>query len=103
VNYIYPEDEGLHRRLGELWLEEGNSAGAVREFGAVVALKPLDAAGANYDLARAYFAAGDKGKAEDSVLAALEVAPGYRPAQKLLVEIKSGSAKGSGGVVTDQK
>jgi len=88
VNYIYPEDEWLHRKLGELWLAQGNNAGAVREFTAVLALKPLDKASAEFDLAQAYFAEGDKDKAEESVLAALEVAPGFRPAQKLLIEIE---------------
>jgi tetratricopeptide (TPR) repeat protein len=89
LNFIYPENETLHRRLGELWLAQANNAGAVREFGAVVALKPLDTASAQYELAEAYLAAGDRGKAEESVLAALEAAPGFRPAQKLLVQIKS--------------
>ncbi len=42
INYIYPEAEGLHRHLGELWLAQGNYPGAVREYTAVVALKPLD-------------------------------------------------------------
>jgi tetratricopeptide (TPR) repeat protein len=88
INYIYPENEALHRRLGELWLAQGNNAGAVREFTAVLALKPLDKAGAQYELAQAYFAQGDNAKAEESVLAALETAPGFRPAQKLLVEIE---------------
>jgi tetratricopeptide (TPR) repeat protein len=89
INYIYPEKEELHRRLGELWLAQGNNAGAVREFTAVLALKPLDKASAQYNLAQAYFAQGDKAKAEESVLAALETAPGFRPAQKLLVEIEA--------------
>jgi Tfp pilus assembly protein FimV len=62
----------------------------VREFNAVVAMKPLDTASAQYDVARAYYAEGDKGKAEESVLAALEVAPGYKQAQKLLLEIEAG-------------
>jgi tetratricopeptide (TPR) repeat protein len=92
LNFIYPEDEDLHRRLGELWLAQGNTAGAVREYTAVLALKPLDVASAEFDLAKAYLAAGDKAKAEDSVLASLEVAPGYQPAQKLLLEIE-GSKK----------
>jgi tetratricopeptide (TPR) repeat protein len=88
LNFIYPEDEGLHRKLGELWLAQGNGAGAVREFAAVVAMKPLDVASAQYDLARAYLASGDKAKAEDSVLASLEAAPGFKPAQKMLLEIE---------------
>jgi tetratricopeptide (TPR) repeat protein len=88
LNFIYPEDEGMHRKLGELWLAQGNNAGAVREFGAVVAMKPLDVASAEYDLAKAYMATGDKAKAEESVLASLEAAPGFRPAQKMLLEIE---------------
>jgi tetratricopeptide (TPR) repeat protein len=88
LNFIYPEDEDLHRKLGELWLAQGNAVGAVREYAAVLALKPLDMASAEFDLAKAYLAAGDKAKAEDSVLASLEVAPGYQPAQKLLLEIE---------------
>jgi hypothetical protein len=88
LNFIYPEDEDLHRQLGGLWLAQGNAAGAVREYTAVLALKPLDMASAEFDVAKAYLAAGDKAKAEDSVLASLEVAPGYQPAQKLLLEIE---------------
>jgi tetratricopeptide (TPR) repeat protein len=88
LNFIYPEDEDLHRKLGALWLAQGNAAGAVREYAAVLALKPLDMASAQFDAAKAYLAAGDKAKAEDSVLASLEVAPGYQPAQRLLLEIE---------------
>jgi Flp pilus assembly protein TadD len=95
INYIYPEAEGLHRHLGELWLAQGNSAGAVREYTAVLALKPLDKASAQFELAQAYFAAGEKDKAEESVLLALETAPGFRPAQKLLLQIKSAGSSGT--------
>jgi hypothetical protein len=28
LNFIYPEDEDLHRKLGDLWLAQGNNAGA---------------------------------------------------------------------------
>ena len=38
--------------------------------------------------ASAYFAAGRRDKAEEHLLASLEVAPGYRPAQKLLLELE---------------
>ena len=89
LNYIYPETELPHRKLGALFLTQGNYPGAEREYGAVLALHPLDKASAEFDLAQAYYAAGDKAKAEDSVLLALETAPGYRPAQRLLLEIKS--------------
>jgi cellulose synthase operon protein C len=88
INYIYPVDEDLHRHLGDLWFEQANYAGAIREYNAVVALNPADKAGAQFNLARAYYASGQRDKAEESVLAALEAAPGYRPAQKLLLEIE---------------
>jgi tetratricopeptide (TPR) repeat protein len=88
LNFIYPEDEAMHRKLGELWLAQGNSAGAVREFGAVLAMKPLDVASAKFDLAKAYLAAGDKDRAEENVLGSLEAAPGFKPAQKMLLEIE---------------
>ena len=32
LNYIQPIDEDLHRRLGDLWLGLGNTAGAIREY-----------------------------------------------------------------------
>jgi Flp pilus assembly protein TadD len=92
LNFIYPEDEDLHRNLGGLWLAQGNYGGAVREYQAVLAMKPLDMASAEFDLARAYYAAGDKAKAEDSVLASLEAAPGFKDAQKLLMEIEAGKS-----------
>ncbi len=88
LNFIYPEDEALHAKLGDLWLAQGNNAGAVREYTAVLALNPLDRATAEFNLARAYLAAGDRAKAEESVLASLEAAPGFRPAQKLLLELE---------------
>jgi cellulose synthase operon protein C len=90
INLIDPAyDEDLHRHLGKLWLAQKNYDGAIREYRAVVALHPLDIASAQYDLAAAYFGAGQRDKAEDAVLASLEAAPGFRPAQKLLLQIKS--------------
>ena len=89
INLIDPAfNEDLHRRLGALWLAQKNYNGAIREYAAVVAFQPLDAAAAQYDLAHAYFEAGQHDKAEDAVLAALEAAPNYRPAQKLLLQLE---------------
>jgi tetratricopeptide (TPR) repeat protein len=94
INDIYPvNDEDLHHRLGDLWLKQNNSPGAIREYAAVVAGHPLDKAGAWYNLAQAYFAARQLDKAEQSVLAALEAAPGYRPAQKLLLQIEDATPR----------
>ncbi|HET6205406.1 MAG TPA: tetratricopeptide repeat protein [Terracidiphilus sp.] len=94
VNYIYPvKDEELHRKLGDLLYAQKRYPGAIREYGAVVASNPVDKAGAEFSLAQAYLAAGQRDKAQESVLAALETAPGYRPAQKLLLELQEASPK----------
>lgn len=87
--YIYPvHDEELHRHLGDLLLAQKQFDGAIREYTALVASNPVDKAGAQFNLAQAYYAANEKDKAQESVLAALEIAPGYRPAQKLLLELQ---------------
>jgi tetratricopeptide (TPR) repeat protein len=94
VNYIYPvKNEELHRHLGDLFYAQKQYDGAIREYIAVVASNPVDKAGAEFHLAQAYLAAGKKDKAEESVLAALEAAPGYRPAQKMLLELNQSPEK----------
>lgn len=90
IIYIYPvQDEELHQRLGNLLLEQNDNLGAVREFKAVVASKPVDPAAAYYSLARAYKAATQVDEAREALYSALEAAPGYRPAQKMLLELTS--------------
>jgi tetratricopeptide (TPR) repeat protein len=93
LNYIYPMDNDQHQALGGLWMDAGNVAGAIREFRAVVAHNPIDAARSHYDLARAYQLNHEPEQAKDELLAALETAPGYRPAQKLLLELTTTEAK----------
>jgi len=93
INYIFPNDEQLHRHLGDLWLAQGNFAGAIREYSAVLAMHPMDVTSARYNLAQAYLAAGQTAKARENVLQALEAAPDYRPAQKLLLQLE-GDNKG---------
>jgi tetratricopeptide (TPR) repeat protein len=87
LNFIYPMDGDLHHRLGELWLGEGNAAGAAREFRAELAYKPIDPAQAHFDLARAYDASHQPDQAKDELVSALEIAPGFKPAQKLLLQL----------------
>ena len=89
VLYVYPVgDTALHRHLGSLLMSAKQYDGAVREYAAAVATRPLDMAGAQYDLASAYVATGNHDKAEETVLLALEAAPNFRPAQKLLLELQ---------------
>jgi tetratricopeptide (TPR) repeat protein len=88
LNYITPTgDEELHRRLGTLYMDTGNSDGAIREYQAAVNSRPIDSAAAYFNLARAYQAANRKDEAKEQVLMALEAAPGYKPAQRLLLEL----------------
>jgi tetratricopeptide (TPR) repeat protein len=98
LNWIYPEDEEMHRRLGSLYLDEGKADAATVEFRAAIAMKPNDTATARYNLARAYRAAGKTSEAKDELLLALESAPGFRPAQKMLLELsKPDSSKEDNG------
>jgi tetratricopeptide (TPR) repeat protein len=87
LNYIQPIDEELHRRLGDLWLAQGNAAGAIREYRAVLAQTPTDPAASHFSLAKAYLAYNRPGEAKDELLLSLEAAPGFRPAQKMLLEL----------------
>lgn len=89
LNYIYPNDAEMHHQLAQLWLEQGNSTGAAREFGAELAYKPIDPAGAHFGLAEAWNAQRQTQKAKDELFMALEIAPDYRPAQKLLLELNA--------------
>jgi tetratricopeptide (TPR) repeat protein len=87
LNFIFPQDAELHERLGNLLLETADAPGAIREFQALIAMHPIDAAGSHYNLARAFKAAGRKDQAREEAVTALEAAPNFKPAQKLLLEV----------------
>jgi tetratricopeptide (TPR) repeat protein len=87
LTYIYPEDEQVHRMFGNLLLANGDANQAVREFSAVLTLKPSDVAASHYDLAKALNAAHRANEAKDQVVLALEAAPGFKPAQQLLLQL----------------
>ena len=87
LNLIYLEDEAAHQMLGDLYLDLSQGPGAVREFQAILAGKPVDVAGAHYGLARAFVMAKRTDDAREEVVSALEAAPGFKPAQKLLLEL----------------
>jgi tetratricopeptide (TPR) repeat protein len=93
--YVYPvNDEELHRWLGDLWFGLGNLDGAIREYRAVIAMNPLDQAASQFNLAKAYRAAGRLEEAIEHVVLSLEAAPGYRPAQKMLLELSAMKTQG---------
>ncbi len=80
--------QGLpHQLLGELYLEQHQPARAVGEFRVALSLQPADPAGAHFRLASALAAQGDADAARREVLLALEIAPSYPEAQRLLLEL----------------
>ena len=87
VNYSDPLRAAGHRELGERLLAARRSADAEREYRVLLAIEPQDFATAQFGLARAAQQGGKAADARRHVLQALEVAPSYRPAQKLLLEI----------------
>jgi cellulose synthase operon protein C len=95
--YISPYDPAQHLRLAALYAHTGNKRGAVRERQAVVALNPVDRAEALYQLALAYYEAGDGQSARREVLRALEDAPNFEKAQELLLRLQRGNRSGGGG------
>jgi hypothetical protein len=52
-----------------------------------VASKPVDVAGAQFRLAKAYRENQQVDEAREHLLLALEEAPGFKPAQQMLLEI----------------
>ncbi|MFK7956499.1 MAG: tetratricopeptide repeat protein [Lysobacterales bacterium] len=86
-NLVAPLEPGRHTRLGQLYLALEDFEAAVREFSATLALEPHDLAAAHLNLAQAHDAAGNKAQARLQVLSALELAPNYREAQKLLMSL----------------
>jgi cellulose synthase operon protein C len=94
--WINPFDAPLHERLARLAATVPDRKLAVRERQALVALDPVDRVEALYQLALAYYDAGDAASARREVLRALELAPNFEKAQALLLKLRaSGSTGGS--------
>ena len=92
--YISPVgDEDLHRKLGEYYLDLKQPQRALPAFQSQLASKPVDPAGAYYNLARTYVALSRPKDAQEALFQALEVAPGFKPAQKLLLDLENHSSK----------
>jgi tetratricopeptide (TPR) repeat protein len=91
VNYVAPFDYGVHGQLGDWLLDANRPDAALEEYRIAYALDPPDAAQAHYRLARAQFALNAWAEARTQVLAALEIAPNYKPAQQLLLQLAHNS------------
>ena len=87
VNLVDPLDQELHGRLGDLLLEAERAQEALAEYSIALALDPHDKATANYRMANAFHQLGDDEQSQDHLLQALDIAPNFRPAQRLLLDL----------------
>ena len=87
VILVQPLDLELHGTLGDLLLDAGDVDAAIMEYRVALAMEPHDKATAHYRLARAHRAGGELEESRRELLLALDVAPHFRPAQRLLLEL----------------
>jgi tetratricopeptide (TPR) repeat protein len=87
VTWADPFMEELHVKLGDLHLALGEAQLALEEYEILLALDPVDKADANLKIATAYRALDNPEKALEYLMTALDIAPQYRPAQMLLLEM----------------
>ncbi len=90
LNWVMPYGSEIHRQLGEYYLARGDAAKAVREFDALLGVRPADASVVLLGKANAFRLQGKLDDARKNVLLALEQAPFYREAQSLLLELNAG-------------
>ena len=84
---VTPLNQQVHADLGDWLLDEGEADAALTEYQAYLAMNPHDQAAAHYRLATAYRELGEPSLTREHLLYALEIAPSYREAQQLLLEI----------------
>jgi tetratricopeptide (TPR) repeat protein len=87
-----PFVQDLHVQLGDLYMSHNDAAKALREYQVLLALDPPDKADTNLKIATAYKALNDTTNAMQYLMTALDIAPQYRPAQALLLELSRSSA-----------
>ena len=87
----YPMLTEPHEQLAEAAAARGYSELEVRERQTALATRPADRAEALYRLARAHSRAGDRSAARRRVLEALEIAPTFDAALRLLLELRNES------------
>jgi tetratricopeptide (TPR) repeat protein len=85
--YINPSGPSAHTMAGDLLIERNENDAAISEFQIALASNPPNVAEAQYNLARAFHAAGKNKEARRAVLRSLEAAPGFDKAQELLLKL----------------
>jgi hypothetical protein len=87
-----PFSQDVHIKLGDLYLAQDQAQLALDEYLVLLALDPLDKADANLKIATAYKALNNTEKTMEHLMTALDIAPQYRPAQQLLLDMSRTSA-----------
>jgi hypothetical protein len=87
VLMVAPLRAEVHRDFGDRLAAADKHGEALVEYQAFLAMNPQDLAEAHYRLAKTYVALDDRAKGREHLLYALEIAPHYREAQQLLLEV----------------
>jgi tetratricopeptide (TPR) repeat protein len=87
VLMVAPLRAEVHRDFGDRLAASNRHREALVEYQAFLAMNPQDLAEAHYRLAKTYVALDDRAKGREHLLYALEIAPHYREAQQLLLEV----------------
>jgi len=87
VLMVAPLRAEVHREYGDLLVAADRPREALVEYRALLAMNPQDLAETHYRLAKTYVAVDDRAKGREHLLYALEIAPHYREAQQLLLEV----------------
>lgn len=87
INLVDPLDLELHGDLGDLLLAAKRPEEALQAFEIAVALRPHDMATAWFRVAQAHHQMGNIEESQTHVLQALDLAPSFRPAQRLLLQL----------------
>ncbi|MCJ7813782.1 peptidase MA family metallohydrolase, partial [bacterium] len=83
---VDPYDIDIRLQLAELYKEGEDYGSEIDERKAILALEPVDRSDAQYRLALSLYHDGKKSYAKMEVLKALDLAPGFRDAQRLLLQ-----------------
>jgi len=83
--YLEPYEIKNRIKLAEIHKQQKEFDKEIEQRKIIVALEPVDRAKSLYELAFSFYNDQQKSKAKMEVLKALELAPGYRDAQKLLM------------------
>lgn len=84
---VAPYDREVHAKLATLYMEQQQFSKAVQARRAIIGLNPVDRAEAYFQYALSLQADTRQPEAKRAILQALELAPGYRDAQKLLLQV----------------